>query len=327
MRWLVTTDTHLSDKARDEYRFGLFPWLKKQHAKHKVDRIALLGDLTESKDRHSSKLVNRIVEELRQLPPPIDIPRGNHDGLDPSNPFFGFLNHIEGLRFFIEAFFDEKTKATFIPHCRTQAELDVACGLMPKKPDFVFTHITTAGSIAETGATLSGLSASPINALKPRVGVYSGDVHVPQSHDNVTYVGAPYHVRFGDNFEPRVLLIDNGKETNLHFDCPRKYSLTVTSADDIINHPKLRTGDQLKLTVDIAREEAVEWQAIRKQILDACREGGLDVFGIDCNIKTTKQKERVALEMNSRSNHDILEAFCNNEGIASSIRKIGADLL
>jgi DNA repair exonuclease SbcCD nuclease subunit len=326
VKWLITTDTHLSDKARDEYRFGLFKWLKKQHAKYHVDVIFILGDITENKDRHSSKLVNRIVDELHQLPPPIMIPRGNHDGIDPTNPFFNFLNRIDGLRFIIDPYFDAQTGTAFIPHCRDQVSFDAACAQMPQKPDAVMLHQTFNGARAETGTALTGLSAAPVSALKARLGVYSGDVHVPQSHDKVTYVGAPYHVRFGDNFEPRVLLIDNGKETDLHFDCPRKYSLTITDADDIINHPKLKANDQIKLTVNIAREEAVEWQAIRKRILDVCREGDLDVFGIDCNIKTTKQRERIALEP-SRSNRDVLKAFCDNEGVASNIRKIGADLL
>ena len=324
MKWLVTTDLHLSDKARDEYRFGIFKWLIKQRDKHKA-RILILGDLTENKDRHSSKLVNRIIDELYPLG--AQILRGNHDGIDPDNPFFKFLNSIEGLDFIIKPWFDSTTGLAWIPHCRTQDELDQACAQMPPKPNAVLLHATLAGARAETGATLAGLSAAPVSQLKARVGVYSGDVHVPQHHQQVTYVGAPFHVRFGDNFEPRVLLIDNGKETDLHFDCPRKYSLTVTSADDIINNSKLRSKDQVKLTVDIAREEAVEWQAIRRRILDVCREGELDVFGIDCNIQGSKQRERTPLEKITHSNHEVLEAFCNNEGIAGNIRKIGADLL
>ena len=81
MNWLLSADLHLSDRARDSHRFGLFPWLKKQQQKNKVDATFLLGDLTQEKDRHSSALVNRIVEELLTLTPPVYVLRGNHDGL------------------------------------------------------------------------------------------------------------------------------------------------------------------------------------------------------------------------------------------------------
>ena len=98
MNWLLSADLHLSDRARDSYRFGLFPWLKKQQQKNKVDATFLLGDLTQEKDRHSSALVNRIVEELLTLTPPVYVLRGNHDGLNPNSPFFKFLNSISGLK-------------------------------------------------------------------------------------------------------------------------------------------------------------------------------------------------------------------------------------
>src|SRR5882724_7118261 len=98
MKWLLTSDLHLSDKPRDAYRFGLFPWLAKQQKAHNVDAIFILGDLTENKDRHSAKLVNQTIESLLTLRPPVYILRGNHDGIDPGSPFFKFVNSIEGIK-------------------------------------------------------------------------------------------------------------------------------------------------------------------------------------------------------------------------------------
>jgi len=326
---LISTDLHCSDKARDAYRFGLFSWLQKQQEKYDADFTLILGDITENKDRHSSLLVNRLVEGLTSLRPPVFILKGNHDCTDPNIPFFKFLNCIEGLQFVISPTFNKALGTTFIPHCADQATLDRACKQMPPKPDYVVLHNTFTGARAETGATLSGLSASPIELLRPRLGVYSGDVHVPQRHGKVTYVGAPYTIKFGDNFTPRVLLVKDGQETDLHFDCPRKLTLTVHDADDITRNKELRRGDQVKLIIEMAREEAVEWRATKQRVLAACREGGLEVFGAELKVNTTARRERVKLndETNLRTPLEIMQAFCKAEGVASNIRAAGEELL
>jgi hypothetical protein len=328
MNWLLSADLHLSDRARDGYRFGLFSWLAKQQQKHKVDATFLLGDLTQEKDRHSSALVNRIVEELLKLAPPVYILRGNHDGTNPNSPYFKFLSSISGLTFVVNPTFLHRYEIAMIPHCAGQATLDAACKRMPINPKAAFCHQTFSGAIAETGAVLSGLSASPVSALKPWLGVYSGDIHVPQRCDAVTYVGAPYHIRFNDQFEPRCLLLKGGGKSDLHFDCPRKFSLTVHDADDIANNKALRSGDQVKITVELAREEAVEWHEHKRRVLAACREGGLDVFGINCTVKTARRK-RVKLIEGPKTNtpQDILEFFCANEGVASNLKQAGLELL
>jgi DNA repair exonuclease SbcCD nuclease subunit len=327
MNLLFTTDTHASDQPRDAYRFGLFKWLARQQEKHAVDATLILGDLTERKDRHSSLLVNRIVEELLRLKPPVFILRGNHDGIDPNSPFFKFLNCIEGLQFIVTPEYNKEYKIAFIPHCTDQTYLATACAWLPPKPRLLVLHNTFTGAKAESGTTLSGLSTSPIEALKPGR-VYSGDVHTPQRCGPVTYVGAPYRVRFGDDFEPRVLLLKGDREIDLHFDCPRKFSLTVRDADDIFNSKELRPHDQVKLTIEMAREEAVEWQVIKQRVLAACHECELEVFGAELQIKTTARRERVKLEEAvATTPKDILAAFCKSENVASNIRAAGEELL
>ena len=326
MNWLITTDLHLSDRPRDQYRFDLFPWLVKQQSKHSITDTFILGDITENKDRHSSTLVNKIVEHLLTLKPPVYVLRGNHDGLDPKNPFFKFLNCIEGLMFICKP--TCMLDSVFVPHCSNQAMLDDACHIPKYQPKAVFLHNTFDGAIAETGARLTGLSTAPIEALKPRLGAYSGDVHAPQRHDCVTYVGSPYQVRFGDEFEPRVLLLNEKGEKDLHFKCPRKWSLTVRGADDIDGNPSLLRGDQVKLIIALAREEAVEWKAYKQSVLAACKKRGLDVYGVDIEIQTTKQRERVKLnEAQVKTPAEIVSSFCKAENTPSNIKQIGMELL
>ena len=326
MNWLLSTDLHLSDRARDAYRFGIFPWLKQQQQKHKVDATFLLGDLTESKDRHSSTLVNRIVEELLTLASPVYILRGNHDGVDPNSPFFKFLNSINGLNFVVKPTFLHKYEIAMIPHCADQAVLKNACAQMPINPKAAFCHNTFQGAIAETGAVLSGLSASPVSALKPWLGVYSGDIHVPQRCADITYVGAPYAIRFNDTFEPRVLLIKGGGVHNLRFPAPRKVTLRISSPDQI-HKANLSPKDQVKLIITLKNEELLDWARTKQAMLVTCKECKLEVFGVEAEIVKQENKQKNVAPTKSNNPKDILNAFCRNEDVAPSIASVGADLL
>src|SRR6185369_7805029 len=96
---LILADTHFSDRAQDAHRFGLFNWLLRQQQRHSVDATFILGDITERKDNHSATLVNRIVEGLTQLTPPVYVLMGNHDFIDPTSPYFKFISNIPGLKF------------------------------------------------------------------------------------------------------------------------------------------------------------------------------------------------------------------------------------
>lgn len=326
LNYLITADLHLSDRKKDEYRFGIFSFLAQQQKLHKVSATFILGDLTEHKDKHSSALVNRIVDELTELIPPVFILKGNHDYIDADNPFFRFLNCIEGIEFISKPILLENG-VCMIPHCKDQFEFNEACwGAIPPKARAVMLHQTFADSIAESGSRLTGLSAAPIEALKP-LGAYAGDVHKPQVSGPVTYVGAPYTVRFGDNFTPRVLLIKGGKEHNLHFPAPRKWALSITSPDDLIKNKALRRGDQVKLTIKLAREEVVEWSAYRQQVLDVCKVLELEVFDTKLEIMTNKRRERLKPSTNVKTPQDIFTSFCSAENVASNVKKAGMEML
>jgi predicted phosphodiesterase len=323
MSALIIGDLHLSDKPRDAYRFGIFPWIRKMQNKYKPDATYLLGDLTESKDKHSATLVNKIVECLWSVHP--TIVRGNHDyKANQKDPFFNFLNFIEGIDFITDA--QSIGNVGIIPHYRSQAEFDQAvkdCG----KVDMYLCHQTFEGAIAETGRHLTGLSASPIELMKPRLGVYAGDVHRPQQAGIVTYVGCPYHVRFGDDYEPRCLLVDNqGRQKELKFDAPRKWSLTVNCADSILNADYLYSGDQVKLTIELNKEEVADWKQIKQEVLTACKQLELDVYGVKMEVKNSKDKAKPKVRVNA-SNEDIFREYCKAVGIGHDVKTVGLEIL
>ena len=325
--WILFSDIHLSDRPRDEYRFGLFPWLRKQQEKYDVSATFCLGDITENKDKHSSGLVNRLIDGFKQLKSPVYILRGNHDGNDPNNPFFKFLNEFEEITFIVhpEVLPIGGELVAMIPHCRTQAEFDEACKIIPKKCRAVMLHQTLDGAIAETGATLSGLRASPA-AFKGVGAVYAGDVHRPQACDVATYVGSPFHVRFGDKFTPRVIL-DRGSVTNLHFPAPRKWSVQINDPHELRDFD-FKEGDQVKVELALTREELVEWPEQRQYVLEVCKKLKLEVYGIDLKMPQPKKRSDVQT-INTRAQTDaqVFEAYCQQEKLSSTHREIGSKIL
>ena len=328
MRWLVSSDLHLTDRPRDAHRFGIFGFLAKQQRKHGVTATFILGDITDKKDNHSASLVNRIVNELTQLAPPVYVLKGNHDFIDPNNPFFGFLNCIDGLRFVTKPTYLKDLGVVMIPHQPNQAAFDEACKVIPTNAAGVMLHATLEGAIAESGRHLSGLQWPLTHSKSLGRVVLAGDIHRPQRLANgVTYVGAPYTVRFGDDFDPRVLLVRDGKLQDLHYDCPRKWVLNVRDAEEL-GRSKARTGDQVKVRLELAREEAVEWKTHKQAILDTCKEMGLEVFGVELIVNTNSRIERIAVEPSrTKTPAEVVAAFCKAENTASNIKRAGLELL
>lgn len=325
--YLVTSDLHLSDKPRDKYRFGLFDWLYAQQKIHKPRATFILGDLTEAKDRHSSSLVNQIVDGLTSLEPPVFILRGNHDGLDQSTPFFKFINNMDGISFICShtqvPLLDYRI--SMIPHQLSQVELDIECRRI--QPGWgVFLHNTFQGVIAETGAVMSGLSASLIAEAKPRW-CWAGDVHKPQQCGPVAYVGSPYAVRFGDDFTPRVLLLDDsGATKDLHFPAPKKAVLKIRDAGEIEGMGLVK-GDQVKVTLELTREEVVQWASHKEHVLAACRNLGLEVYGVELQVAANK-RERIKLKVpTGKTPEEYFKGFCVAEQVPAQMKATGLKFL
>jgi len=320
MSILLIGDLHLTDRPRDAYRFDIFDWIRERQIEFKPECTIFMGDITDKKDKHSAVLVNRIMDEFDKLDS-FYVLMGNHDYIEQSNPFFKFLKpnfiyqtSVKGRKLFIPHFHNEQA---FALACRDYGEID-----------YVFCHQTFDGAIAETGKRLTGFSNAHIDQIKPRLGVYAGDIHRPQRAANVVYVGAPYRIRFGDDFYPRcILLDDDGKPKNLYFDTVMKWNLKIRDARDITKDKNLAKGDQVKLTVEVAREEVVEWKTIKQQVHDAAIAKGLEVFGINVKVNTNTTEQIAITEMKSRKNSDVFATYCKRENLSSQIRKTGQSLL
>ena len=277
---LITSDLHLTDNSRDEYRWSIFDVLRAEASKLGAPppSIYILGDVTDKKDNHSSVLVNRLVTAFLELRPHVSgitILKGNHD-YTTGYPFFGFLGNFDGITY-MAAGLHERRGELWLPHTRTPGDdwqsLDFA------RYGAIFMHETAKGSIVSTGATMDGID--PEIPARASALIVSGDIHVPQQVGRITYVGSPYHVHFGDRFDPRILYVDEGGAvhsipTGEKF--PHRFTAEIKTVDDL-DPLELQDGDMIK--VRIADVPGEKFRELRAGVLEYCGERGVEVSGME----------------------------------------------
>lgn len=289
MNLLLLADLHLSAVAREEYRWRLFPWLLDTCPKHKVATVIILGDLTEAKDYHSARLVNRIVDELcklkQQAGTEFIILPGNHDGIDPGCPYFRFLGQFPFIHYYQTPFLRPLSGdrlALFLPHTKEPEKWDVK---LLQDANLIFMHQTVSGAVSETGVALEGHDLSAVLRVAHRAKIWSGDIHVPQKCGSVEYVGAPYPVRFGDSFTPRAVLLKGARES-VDLATPHFGKLTITierqeQVRDGYIQGLTQPGDQVKVRVRLTRAEFVAWEKVKRDIIAACTDAGVELCGLE----------------------------------------------
>lgn len=360
MSVLVTTDLHFTDSPKDAHRWELLPWLAKQAKKYNAEAVFLLGDLTDAKDKHSAALTNRMVRGLQDLAaslqqgtsPDVVAIRGNHDYIDENEPFFGFMDEgAQGsIRFLTKPTqirFRSVGECLFLPNTRDyQKEWN---SIMPERwsgpyvPKYIFTHQTYDGCLTETGFKMEGIPPSVWDGFKGKV--YSGDIHKPQVVTRkpwIEYVGAPYRCRFGDDYEPRVLLIkDDGTTKDLHFPTKNKALVNLNAGDALAAYahrlhmegePELFEGDQVKVRVELSRAQYGEWPKLRAQIVKDAADLGLELTGPelvalpDQPAKAAPAPQKGGLQPQTGPQGAVL-AYAAQKGASKGLREAGLAML
>jgi len=278
---LITTDLHLVDNPSASYRWELFPWINEKIEEHGVKSVRLLGDLTDAKDNHPASLVNKIVSSLQAIHTnDLMILSGNHDWLLKGNEFFRFLNHLPNIDFITRPTEDQaigyQDTIIMLPFTKTPGKdwADVDWGHY----DYAFMHQTITGALASNGQRMEG-EGVPEMGVRRRV--YSGDIHVPQTIGNCTYIGSPYHVHFGDDFSPRVLILEKGgKETWIQMPSPRRIVLTAHSLAEL-KRADLDEGDQVKLRMLLSPADKHAWSRIKREAIAILENRGVLVHGTE----------------------------------------------
>jgi Calcineurin-like phosphoesterase len=267
---LITADLHFSATPRDAYRLQFLhkrlPALLKTY---KVEQLMILGDMCEVKDQHGAWLVNQIVDGLAEIAKTVSsivVLMGNHDFLQEGHPFFRFTKHIPNV-----VYRDRPRLVNgnlFLPFTSTPEKDWPAIDMKGAKR--IFTHMTFDGATGGFGRKLEGASLD----LLPKVPIISGDVHTPQKFANLTYVGAPYTVDFGDDYAGRVLLLDDKRLSSVVVGGPQKR---------LIKAPTLagaRAGDVVRVEVPIKAKDYSHWSERHEQIRKWADEAGVTLDSV-----------------------------------------------
>lgn len=332
---IIISDLHLTDSPDDEYRWGLFPWLidKIGNMGAGVKDLFILGDLTDKKDRHAAKLVNRVVNNIVDLYQKsglhgVTILRGNHDGLDDV-AYFEFLRRFPFVEYVTKP--TEKkagfAKILMLPHTKSPDKDWALFDLNTYK--HIYMHHTFAGAKTESGYTMEGEdNGGFIKNVDARI--ISGDIHVPQSLGRIEYVGAPYPIRFGDSFKGRVLLEGDSLTKEWYYPTIKKVKRVIRGMKGLkVLGLGLRTGDQAKFEMELPREEIHEFKKAKTAIKDWCDSHGVILYGVELKQQQKlrlKGKDNAALTEKLLSNIEAIESYGKRTEAQKTTIKVGERL-
>lgn len=322
---LLTGDLHITDNDRDRYRLEFLQRrLPKLARQFKATTIEILGDITTKKDFHGSWLVNTMVDTLTELADDfdVDVTCGNHDyQSDIENPFFRFMDYMDGISFINQP--RRQGSTLWLPHTRNYehdwADLDF------DGVELILTHNTFAGSRSETSEILAGI---PLDAL-PEVSIYTGDVHVPQRVRNITCVGAPFGINFGDVYEPRIILLDKDNQPkSIRLKGPAKRILQARSISEL-KRQLADTGkdDIIRIELKLAHSDYPKWgdlQAEARRLLNGRR---LDSIIPVIEAGRSSHDPSIRRERDPVSDRQLLEEYGQAQNIDNETLAVGESLL
>jgi predicted phosphodiesterase len=322
---LIVSDLHFTSKPADEYRWALFPQVIELAREHNVSEIYVLGDLCEAKDNHAAKLVNRVVDGLigwTKSVGKVTILRGNHDGINEDFPYFRFLDQYPDIRF-ISKPLETEDGFLFLPHSRNPLDEWKNIDLTDK---IVFAHVTVNNVIAESGQKLfSSVGACVFEEAKL---AFSGDIHKKQKVEKLIYIGAPYNVRFGDDFEGAGVLLNEKvlewKYVPLQF--PRRYTIDIKSTDDLkaAIEPML-SGDQVKVRLHLDQDNMHKWREIRDQVRILTDNHGMGLILHGFEIKTHQAPTPIK---DSKNKHFTDFAhYCDMQKVSKELIEVGHSII
>lgn len=359
--FLLASDLHLTPKHRDAYRWQVFDFLGMHVARlvklgWSCPTVVLSGDLTDSKDRHPAALVEPLVECITTL---AEIARvvlleGNHDYIDDEQPFFGFLGDLPNV-----TYIKDPGPANIgglnclcLPHRRDwstgttwrrntslvpQNPMRVLDDFVPERYDYLIAHQTFKGAMASNGDRMEGVPLSTVSAKATNgAPVLSGDIHVPQKVGNVTYVGSPHPVCFGDNFEPRILFVRRHSVTSIPNPTAlarHKFKLSAAEVDG--DWPaKIFEGDQVKVDLVVSRADALDVGQMRARVKSRIEQAGGQHFGTDVEITDPKVNRRRrfadignAPTGSTASPDKVWAQYCQHRQVPAKLAKAGEKYL
>jgi DNA repair exonuclease SbcCD nuclease subunit len=322
---IITADIHISARPQNKYRLKLFEWLAREIKARAVKDLIIIGDITDTKDEHGSWLVNTIADHLTALSKLcfITIATGNHDYVNSELPFFEFVRHIPNIDWVHTPRVDKYKDlghTLILPHDHSWKMswpqwLDA-------EHDTCLTHCAIKGA---TGY-FDDDDCVPAALFRNQGRVIAGDNHVPQTFDNITYVGAPYTINFGDDYQGRVLLVDRGRYEDLYLSVPQKRLIVGASIKEINEASEwLIDGDVVRVKFKLKPSQREHWRDIKADIENHPNFKG-------CRIEVLPESDKAAPRrkagpVDTRNDEELVRAYCKNTGATDTVEERGLFLL
>jgi hypothetical protein len=292
--------------------------------KYKVDKLIVCGDLTDEKDHHSSWLVNKVADYVFMLASNcrVIIVRGNHDAVTPDEPFFRFLGLMPNVTWVNEPrSIDGDIYLPFTNDYKRDWS-----GIVWADYYLAFTHNTFDGAYVGNGEHLKGIPQSAIGVTGYTV---SGDIHHPQTLGQIIYVGSPYLNDFGDDYIPRLILIEDGKLKSLRLPGRQKRLVEVKSLDGLAKVTGVNAGDILKVRVQLSAADHAKWPEMQEAIRKWGVENDYQVHTV-VPLVLDGQRRQGASERRARTRKDdqaLVTEYSKARGVAQPTLKVGLALM
>jgi hypothetical protein len=318
--YLLCTDLHLDDQEANEYRWHVIDRIVQATAQYDIATVFALGDAWDRKDRHSAALVNRTVEACKQITAraPLVILQGNHDRPMHEPAFWQFLNEIDGIHYITTPSMWGNGTLLLLPFTPTP-KTDWA-HLKLSQFQAIMMHATVTGAVVENGTVMTNDNFP----ILPRVAkIYSGDIHVPQQIRNITYVGAPHPIRYGDSYQGRMLLLNEAYDIALQIplDGPKKLMLTISSIDELAQ-VQVRPGDQVKLRFNLGGDNIDGWGRTEAAIAQWARERSITIASTEVLVDSVRRDIDA-----DQTPEKVLSDFAASERLSEDLLRIGLELL
>lgn len=323
---LATADWHLTDLPRDSYRHKWQAELLHFVHKYKPKAVLINGDITEAKDEHSAQLTNAVADHVHQLSQltEVVIIMGNHDYAAEDAPFFAFLRHMPHVEWVGRPMLCTgdhplaSLRAMLLPHTRSP-EQDWK-DLPFRQAEWVFAHAAFAGA-SENGRALSGID--PKLAGDKRI--IAGDVHTPQEFGPVTYIGAPYTVDFGDDYKPRVLLVDKDGYKSVPCTGPQKRLIEVDSLEKL-RKARVSPDDIVKVRLNLPGTEQTKRQEVADAVYGWGEKQGINIYQLQ-TVFHEKVEIRPAAKVDRMSDQELLTSYARERGVDKVTLAIGREII
>lgn len=330
MNLLITTDIHLDHNPDHDYRWKALDVVGHHLDGGSADVAIIAGDITDAKDRHPAKFVNRVVDRIEELAKRkrLIIVKGNHDYIDPACPFFKILGKLPNVTFVSEPIAIELggTLVLFVPHgVSWNHESEWRKRLPLREFDLIIAHETFNGSIASNGQELPGVPLATVSRkVTGGAPVICGDIHVPQQVGNVTYIGAPHAVRFGDTYDPRMLVWDTETRKVREIANPGIRRVVAEfvldeESDSIGCITQFDEGDHVKARFFGKQSDLQHWPDIRERIRHMIERRRARCFGEEYLVDRPEILQSKITDTDGRDDSEVFADHCQRVGVDEAV--------